>query len=412
MWMAGYATRNKPAEGTMHDLWAKAAAFQDASGKRWVCVSTDLLGIPRDLEIAVCTAAEKRFGLPRAAILLNSSHTHSAPVLQGALQDIYVLDEQEKQKIADYSTWLCQELLDLISRALGDMKEAQVAIGKGYVRFGVNRRNNKEADLVDLPALNGPSDYSVPLIRVTDRKGNLMALLFSYACHATVLDGYQWSGDYVGFAQLELEKKYAGCQAMFLQGAGADQNPLPRKSIGRAQQYGKELAAAVEQVLDDRLCQPLKPKVSLAFEEIALPLEVKDQRYYAEISSSATQPFYAKTWAKRMLQRLQNGEVLEQHYPYPIQCIVLDQQLIFALGGELTVQYALDLKKIFGRETVVFGYSNDVMAYIPSEVILKEGGYEGESSQLVYGRPAKWQVGIEKRIIDACVQLQHQLEKR
>ena len=32
-------------------------------------------------------------------------------------------------------------------------------------------------------------------------------------------------------------------------------------------------------------------------------------------------------------------------------------------------------------EPFVLGYSNDVMSYIPSEIIIKEGGYEGNTSQ-------------------------------
>ena len=45
------------------------------------------------------------------------------------------------------------------------------------------------------------------------------------------------------------------------------------------------------------------------------------------------------------------------------------------------------------------GYANDDMAYIPSETILKEGGYEGESSQMVYGMPSKWNSDIQVKIL-------------
>ncbi len=37
----------------------------------------------------------------------------------------------------------------------------------------------------------------------------------------------------------------------------------------------------------------------------------------------------------------------------------------------------------------VMGYANDVMAYIPSARVLKEGGYEADSSQIYYGMPGK-----------------------
>ena len=50
--------------------------------------------------------------------------------------------------------------------------------------------------------------------------------------------------------RLRLEKSHPGVTAMFFQGAGADQNPLPRRTIPLARQYGKELAASVERVLE------------------------------------------------------------------------------------------------------------------------------------------------------------------
>lgn len=412
MWMAGYATRNKPSSGKIHDLWAKAMVMEDANGKQLVLISTDLLGIPREIAKNICAKLENAFGLSREAIVLNSSHTHSAPVLAGALHDIYEIDEVEQGKIQAYSAWLVDELLGLVEEALHNKKSARVAVGSGLARFQVNRRNNKESEIATLSALNGPSDYAVPIIKVMDGHRNLMALLVSYACHATVLDGYEWSGDYVGFAQLELENRYEGCQAMFFQGAGADQNPLPRKSLARARQYGKVLAAAVEQVVEDNEFQPLEPQLKMAFREIQLPLaKIADKAYFEQLMAKNEAPAYTKKWAKRMMARMQKGEELERSYPYPIQCVQLGNQLVFALGGELVVQYALDLKKVYGKQTIVFGYSNDVMAYIPSDKILEEGGYEGDTSQMVYGLPAKWQKGIEKHIIAACTELHRTIQK-
>ena len=33
MWMSGYASRTKPSEGAVHDLWAKALAIKDPAGR-------------------------------------------------------------------------------------------------------------------------------------------------------------------------------------------------------------------------------------------------------------------------------------------------------------------------------------------------------------------------------------------
>src|SRR5690606_1582318 len=189
-----------------------------------------------------------------------------------------------------------------------------------------------------------------------------------YACHPTVLGDYEWSGDYPGFAQMELEKLYPGTTALFFQGAGADQNPLPRHTVPLAIQYGKTLAAAVERVLSEDMKQ-LEPRIKTAYAEVELPLtkaptsvELTD---YINKSSG-----YQQQWAKRLLSRLEAGEKFETSYPYPVQVWNLGDQPIFTLGGELVVGYAIELNRIFGQHAFVMGYSNDVMSYIRTTTIL------------------------------------------
>ena len=60
---------------------------------------------------------------------------------------------------------------------------------------------------------------------------------------------------------------------LFWAGCGADQNPLPRRQLELAQQYGVQLATAVEEVLSraDGLT-PLTPDLRTAWREIELPL--------------------------------------------------------------------------------------------------------------------------------------------
>ena len=47
----------------------------------------------------------------------------------------------------------------------------------------------------------------------------------------------------------------------------------------------------------------------------------------------------------------------------------------------------------------IAGYSNDVMAYIPSLRVLKEGGYEGGGAMVYYGLPSPWGPEVEERIV-------------
>ena len=49
---------------------------------------------------------------------------------------------------------------------------------------------------------------------------------------------------------------------------------------------------------------------------------------------------------------------------------------LIALAGEVVTDYSLRLKKEFGGNTWVAGYSNDLYSYIASARMYAEGGYE------------------------------------
>jgi neutral ceramidase len=403
MWMAGFASRTHQSEGKLHELWAKALALEDADGKRSVLVTLDLLGLPKKLSDDIRAQLKTKYGLNKENIILNSSHTHSGPVLKEALFDIYPLNEAETKLVENYSAKLNQQLVTLVGDAIKKLQPARLSSKNGVTRFQVNRRNNDAGTLERSTALQGPNDFAVPVIRVTDPAGKLIAIAFGYACHPTVLDSYNWSGDYPGFAQIELEKLYPGAMAMFFQGAGADQNPLPRHTVPLAIQYGKTLAAAVERVLSEDM-KELSPKMTSAYSEIDLPFTAPPTKAeltkYLENTSS-----YQKRWAERMLSIIARGDAFPRTYPYPVQVWKLGDQPIMTLGGELVVQYSIDLKKIFGQDIFVMGYTNDVMTYIPSETILREGGYEGEVAAVVYGLPSTWASEIETSIVNGISKL-------
>ncbi|GLU52840.1 alkaline ceramidase [Dyadobacter frigoris] len=403
MWMAGFASRTGPSEGKLHDLWAKALALEDADGQRSVLVTMDLLGLPKMISDTIRKALEYRYHLSKAQVILNSSHTHSGPVLSTALSDIYPTNQEDEKKIEANSIRLTEQIINLVGTAIKNLAPASLYGQNGVARFQVNRRNNDAAKLETLTALLGPSDPSVPVIKVTDVNGNIIAIAFGYACHPTVLNGNQWSGDYPGFAQIELEKLYPKATALFFQGAGADQNPLPRNTVPLAIQYGKTLAAAVERVLSEEM-KALSPKLTTAYTEIDLSLTAAPSK--EELTKMAEKETgFQKRWAIRMLDKIKNRQPFQTTYPYPLQIWKLGDQAIMTLGGELVSEYAINLKRIFGQSIFVMGYCNDVVSYIPTSTILREGGYEGDLAQIVYGLPATWASDTETKIMNGMIQL-------
>lgn len=406
MWMAGYAFRDRPAEGTLHDLWAKALALEDADGRRAVLVTADLLGFPKDLSDLIRDRVKETLGLSRAQILLNSSHTHAGPVLEGALEGIYPLDEHHQQLVKQYTRELEDQIVKLIKDAIDAMEPARLYAGNGIARFQVNRRNNDEATLSKKTELKGPNNFDVPVLKIENRAGEMMAIAFGYACHPTTLNNFKWSGDFPGFAQIELEKAYPGVTALFFQGAGADHNPMPRFTVPLAEQHGRTLAAAVRRILKEEM-RELAPRLSTAYTEVDLHLSTPPSKEdFLILSEELTG--YQQRWAARMYAKLEQGETLETSYPFPLQVWQLGDQVLMSLGGETVIEYAIQLKRLFGENTFVLGYSNDVMAYIPSTKILLEGGYEGEISQRVYGLPAKWAADIETVILREMIKLAKQ----
>lgn len=406
-WMAGYGFRDHPSEGKIMDIWIKALALQDANGKQAVLITADLVGIPKKLSDKVRDQLKTKYNLSRSQIIINTSHTHTGPVLSDALVSIYPVNENQQKDIDNYTNQLGDKLIDLAGKALHDMQPAQLYSGNGVARFQVNRRNNKEATLSSQSHLNGPNDYAVPVIKVVNRNGDLMAVAFGYACHNTTLSLYKWSGDYAGFAQAELEKMYPGATALFMQGCGADLNPLPRGNVQLAEQYGKELAAAVNRMLEEEM-KPLRPELATSYSEIDLQLNTAPSR--EELQNVAENGSgYEKRWAQNMIQQLDKGQALMSSYPYPVEVWKLGDQSMVALGGEVVVGYALELKRIFGEDVFVLGYSNDVMNYIPTALILREGGYEGASASMVYGLPATWKANIEADILQEVLKLATQI---
>lgn len=291
-----------------------------------------------------------------------------------------------------------------MAAAFGKLAPAKLSAGQGQTTFAINRRENKEADVPKMKTFKGPVDHSVPVLRVTGKDGQLIAAVFGYACHNTTLSFYQWCGDYAGFAQIAVEQANPGAMAMFYMGCGADQNPLPRRKVEQAKKYGGMLADAVQAVMGGEM-RPIEPTLEMVYDEIPLELgEMPTKAYLAEQAEKGN--YYMKRWGKRLLGKLERGEGLMKFYPYPVQIWRLGgEQLWVALGGEVVVDYSLRIKAGLGDRVWVTAYANDVMAYIPSKRVLREGGYEGHTSQMIYGLPAKWDEDVEGRVMSAVHRL-------
>lgn len=410
LWMAGYAARTHASEGTLLELHAKALALEDETGRRAVLVTTDLLGLPGPVSEAVAKRVEQKYGLGREQLFFNSSHTHSGPVIGTMLSVAYEgqhgISAEQWQAVQAYTGHLEDEMVKVIGEALHKLQPATLSFGHGQADFAINRRVKTAAGYVGGVNRDGPVDHDVPVLIVRNQRGKILGIVFGYACHNTTIGSnfYKFSGDYAGFAQRQLEKRYRGAMAMFVEGCGADVNPYPRwdkerSGVEFAEQHGEELAQAVETVTDGSLV-PVAGPLRTAFKVFPVQFAGPPTRadYEARLKSD---DIYVRKHAEDMLKIIdQNGHV-PSSYPYSLEVWQFGRGLtLIGLAGEVVVDYDSRLKKELGADKLwVAGYSNDVFAYVPSLRVLKEGAYEGGGAMIYYGQPGPFAPSIEEAII-------------
>jgi hypothetical protein len=399
LWMAGYSSRTKPAEGKAQDLFAKALALEDAAGTRLVFVTTDLIGIPRPLRDAVEKQVQEKHRLPAASLLLNASHTHCGPVLRAGQSVLYDLSPEQARQVEEYVADLQGKLVTLIGQALAELAPARLSYSHARAGFAMNRRLPSPKGYQNSPNPEGPVDHNVPILRVEGAEGKLRAVLFGYACHNTTLSFQQFCGDYAGYAQEYLEEAHPGTTALFLMGCGGDQNPYPRGRLEQAKQHGRALANAVEAALLPK-ARPVWGPLRVAFQDVTLdfvPPATRDELLKQRESSDK----YTQRRAKVFLEELERNGKIHSTYAYPVQVVQFDGDLtLVALAGEVVVDYALRLKRELAGPTVwIAGYSNDVFGYVPSLRVLQEGGYEAGGAFRYSPIPGPFAPSVEERIV-------------
>jgi hypothetical protein len=413
IWLAGYANRATPSDGVDLDVFAKALPIDDAKGGRVVIVTLDLVGVPAALRAYVERECGQKFALKPAEILLNASHTHSAPQVSPdrmALERAFsrAAKPQDVEAVNQFETFLQKTVVELIGDSLKAAAPARLEFTQARAGFAMNRRRPEpNGTFSNNPYPAGPVDHDVPVLKVTGADGKIRALLFGYACHNTTLSGSKVSGDYAGYAQQFLQESYPGATALFMMGCGGDQNPYPRRGMvpnrtveELVKDHGRALANAVCTALASPT-RSVRGPLRGAFDRATLPYEPMPKEELAKFRGDAFTPPVIQR-AQALMQKLAAGE-----RPAPLACPVQVIQFgsdmtLVAIGGEVVVDYSLRLKRELKGPAAVWvaGYSNDVFGYLGSKRVIEEGGYEGGGANTrILNHPGRFSYDAEEKII-------------
>jgi hypothetical protein len=395
--LTGYAARKTESAGVAQRIWARALAIGSDREGPAILLTVDNCGVPANVREEVVRRLKKAKRIAPDHVAICSTHTHSAPWVKGFAPNIFggPIPAEEQAHVERYTSELCDYLEKAALQALADRQPARLTRGLGTAAFAANRRTK-----------GGPVDHDLPVLFVSDPDGKLRAIFTSYACHCTTLGGdfNQICGDWAGYAADDLERDHPGIIGLVALGCAADANPSPRPGLEFTKQHGESVTRAVSEVLTNAQT-PVAGKLSCRLKQFDLPLNTLPTR--AEWEALAKDTNYIGGHARMNLARLDRGEKLPTTVPYTVQTWTFGDNLAMVfLAGEVVVDYSLRLEREFDPSRLwVNAYANDVPCYIPSERILKEGGYEGGGAMVFYDKPTRFAPGLENRIVSAVHEL-------
>ena len=319
-----------------------------------------------------------------------SSHTHSAPCLTGVAPHIFgkLIPVEDQAKIDAYTRELTAKLEQVVLAALASRSARPARLGPGVCWF---RCQPAKAPRGTSRIIASPGPQRPPPARTAwwRHRGQLRLPLHDHDPSVNMV-----SGDWAGYAQEAIEADQPGCVAMTLIGCGGDANPANRQIPGMAARHGGAIADEVRRLLRGPWIE-LRPRPKSLSKRFKLPFDTLPTRTQLEqLVRAGGPPGYN---AAVQLAKLDRGDPLPRELPYSVQTWKFgDRLLMVFLPGEVVVDYVLRLKKELdpGRLWVT-AYANDVPCYIPSERILREGGYEGGGAMVYYGQPTRLKPGVE-----------------
>src|SRR4051812_40321724 len=142
VWLAGYGSK-RPPDGKLHDLWMKALALEDPSGKQVVLITSDFQGVPKEFSDHVFAELKSKLKLEREQVMITFSLNHCGPRLGLDLVDYYPIEAEQVKLVDEYTGQMERKLFDMVAESLQTMVPVTLKTGQGKTTFAVNRRNNK-----------------------------------------------------------------------------------------------------------------------------------------------------------------------------------------------------------------------------------------------------------------------------
>ncbi|MBN2133310.1 MAG: neutral/alkaline non-lysosomal ceramidase N-terminal domain-containing protein [Sedimentisphaerales bacterium] len=405
--MCGFG-RERYADGALAPLLAQAFVLRDQRGNTGVLITADILDFERVMVEAIRRAVGHRYGISPENIMLAASHTHWGPAVR------FRMGFSLGAPNVWYMGVLEDKILACVGRAMEDLSPATLEHGSMDFRgIGCNRRRPQNGKITWGPYEQGSFDGHTPILRIRRSVTPQQVLVVGHACHATSSGVIQkWSPGYPGAMRDCLSAELPETKAVFVQGCGGDAKIVHRDAQtgnlafsnhpDQAKAAGGKLARAVLTRLAAGRMIPLDGHLacSLATGQISYgqrwPPEEIERLAFPKPTENGPRRTW-QTWVARQSLALPDGE---ESFRYDVQIWTLGGALtIFGMEGEICSPWGPMLRAMAPTaHAMVIGYANSTGSYIPDKRIVREGGYEGLTSQHAYFLPAPFTENIESEI--------------
>ncbi len=405
--LSGYGNRTDVFEGVDEKLFVRVMVVRTDDGRVSALIAVDTIGLPGTLTKSIAARANKRYGIPRDRIVVCGTHSHTAPHISAGLTNIFAvpLTAEQERDSQEYTQRVADTIVETVGQAVKRLRPGQLFAAQGEAGFARNRRTVRDGSWTGFGVqAGGPTDHSLPVLKIADEDGTVRGLVFNYACHCTTFGpSYnRVNGDWAGHASRMLEQRYPAATALCTIGCGADQNPQrdndATKAKALAVAQGKEVADEVSRIIAEPMSE-VTAALRTSFGYAGLPV---DRPTVPELKTQLDdrRPQFRRH-AQNMLDLRERMGRLPETYPAPVQVWSFGDQLCMVfLGGEVVVDYALRLKQEIRSKLVwLSSYSNDLFGYVASERVRREGGYEVSGSMIYYNQPGPWAEGTEEVVV-------------
>ncbi len=396
--------RDHGCESVRDPLFARAL-WLEQGGERILILGFDLLFFDRARDDRLRGAIGRAVGLSSRQILTNCSHTHAGPMTHVWAGGMFTrMDEHYIYRLTDL-------VVEAATQARDNAVPVKMLVGETATDMPMSRRlpdENGKARF--LPNPDGTVYHNLPMCLFQAEDGRPVCMMFSVACHPSALFGYQISADYPGMAT-SLIDKHLGCEcSLFLQGCGGDAKPRTlvqdgtfRGSPDGSDEAGRIGAYDVMQALD-RLAEAEPALAAESVEAVCEMARLPDRARLEELAHDKDE--LRRECAKYQLRILDQGYDLPTAIPLTVHGIKLaDGVRLVGIEGEAVAELGHVIHDFYGSGvTFPLGYTDGCQLYLPTERVLREGGYEAESAH-EYAWPANFAHGVECPLSDAMARL-------